>query len=150
MATKEDYQVKQILAKETYLVRHPILRTGKPLETCAFSGDDLPSTIHLGLFNNSSIIGVASFMKNNKNEFFKKSQYQLRGMAIIETFQGKGLGKMLLRKGEQLLKDKKTGLIWCNARIKAINFYKRNGYKITGVPFEIPEIGEHYIMYKLI
>ena len=150
MATKEDYQVKQILAKETYLVRHPILRTGKPLETCAFSGDDLPSTIHLGLFNNSSIIGVASFMKNNNNEFFKKSQYQLRGMAIIETFQGKGLGKMLLRKGEQLLKDKKTGLIWCNARIKAINFYKRNGYKITGVPFEIPEIGKHYIMYKLI
>ncbi|GAL68931.1 hypothetical protein JCM19301_2950 [Jejuia pallidilutea] len=50
MATKEDYQIMQICAKETYPVRHPVLRTGKPIETCAFNGDDLPSTMHIGLF----------------------------------------------------------------------------------------------------
>jgi ribosomal protein S18 acetylase RimI-like enzyme len=150
MATKEDYQIMQICAKETYPVRHPVLRTGKPIETCAFNGDDLPSTMHIGLFYKNTIVGVASFMKTNNNQFSKQLQYQLRGMAILETFQGKGLGKLVLNYGEALLKNKDTELIWCNARTAAVNFYKRRDYKITGTPFNIAEIGEHYTMYKVL
>lgn len=148
MAAKEEFSVKEISAKDTYSVRHPILRARKPLNTCTFSGDDLETTIHIGIFNKNTVIGVASFMKTSNDLFTEKMQYQLRGMAILQEFQGKGLGKLLLEYGEHLLKERNIEFIWCNARIVAVNFYKRNGYNITGDPFEIDEIGTHYKMYK--
>lgn len=148
MAAKEEFSVKEISAEETYPVRHPILRAGKPLNTCAFNGDDLETTVHLGIFNKNTVIGVASIMKTSNDLFTETLQYQLRGMAVLQEFQGKKLGKMLLEHGEDLLQERNIELIWCNARIIAVNFYKRNGYKITGDPFEIDEIGTHYKMYK--
>ncbi|TBN05523.1 GNAT family N-acetyltransferase [Hyunsoonleella flava] len=150
MDLKKEYQVKQILTKDTYPVRHPVLRSGRPVATCAFGGDDLSSTIHLGLFNEDNIIGVASFMQSKHELFSEKSQYQLRGMAILKPFQGKGLGEIILSHGETLLKEQSIDLIWCNARIIAVNFYKRRGYKTKGTPFDIPNIGQHYIMYKVL
>lgn len=43
-------EIKKITSYETMIVRHPVLRQGKPIETCHFEGDDLSSTYHLGLF----------------------------------------------------------------------------------------------------
>lgn len=148
MTAKEEFSVKEISAEETYSIRHPILRAGKPLNTCAFNGDNLETTVHIGIFNKNTVIGVASFMKTSNDLFTEILQYQLRGMAVLQEFQGKELGKMLLEHGEGLLQERNIELIWCNARIIAVNFYKRNGYKITGDPFEIDEIGTHYKMYK--
>ena len=59
--------LKEITALDTYSVRHPVLREGKPLESCHFEGDNLQSTIHLGLYINCALIGVVSLFKN-KNE----------------------------------------------------------------------------------
>lgn len=42
--------IKKITDLETYSVRHVVLRKGKPIETCRFEGDDLPSTSHFGYF----------------------------------------------------------------------------------------------------
>ena len=64
-----NYLVKEITARETWAVRHPVLRTGRPLETCAMEGDDHPDTFHLGLFDQDSLIGVASFMNTAKPQF---------------------------------------------------------------------------------
>lgn len=148
MKTPAHFTTQQITAQETYPVRHAVLRTGKPIETCAFNGDDLTTTIHLGLFREKAIVGVLSFMKTDNDVFTITQQYQLRGMAIDKLYQGKGLGNLLLNAGEQILKAKNVDLIWCNARRIATNFYNRNGYKTVGDAFEIPEIGLHYIMYK--
>ncbi len=150
MSLKENYTIKQIDAKETHLVRHPVLRTGKPIETCIFEGDDFKTTIHLGLYKYNNLIGVTTFMKSENNIFSEPSQYQLRGMAILSNFQRKGLGAVLISEGENILKKRDVKLLWCNAREIAVNFYERNGFIITGQPFEIAEIGTHYIMYKYI
>jgi len=45
-------QIKEIPSKETYIVRQPVLRKGKPIESCIFEGDDLETTYHFGLFDN--------------------------------------------------------------------------------------------------
>lgn len=130
------------------MVRHPVLRTGKPIATCVFEGDLLKTTIHFGIFKNTRLIGVCSFFKNPNPNITEKHQYQLRGMAVLKAYQGKGLGKIILQFGEQLLKEKNTKLVWCNAREVALNFYKKNGYQIIGEPFNIKDIGLHYMMYK--
>lgn len=142
------YQLKLIDSNETYLVRHPVLREGRPLETSIFDGDDLETTIHIGLFIEEKLIGVCSFMKNPNNLFSDTIQYQLRGMAILKPYQRKGYGHAIIHFGETILKENNATIIWCNARKIASPFYKKNNYQIIGSTFNIEGIGLHYTMYK--
>mgnify|MGYP003634857626 FL=1 len=145
---EKDYSIKIIDSKETHQVRHPVLRAEKPVESCVFDGDDLNTTIHIGIFVKDKLIGVCSFFKNNHDLISEASQYQLRGMAILKAFQSFGFGKTILNYGELHLKNEGINTVWCNAREIAVSFYKKNGYQITGKPFNIETIGKHYIMYK--
>jgi len=47
-----------------------------------------------------------------------------------------------------MIKEKKGDLLWCNARLVAIEFYKKVGLKTIGNQFNISDIGPHYVMYK--
>ena len=140
--------IKQIPSTKTYLVRQLVLRVEKPIEDCEFDGDDLETTFHLGLYLKNELIGVATFLENKNKLFNHQKQIQLRGMAILKKEQGFGFGDLLLKKGETILKEKGTELLWFNAREKAIGFYKKNSYEILGKSFNIPHIGLHYTMYK--
>lgn len=56
---------------------------------------------------------------------------------------------MLLDEVEKnLFQKNKDVVIWFNARQSAVEFYKKLNYQIIDKPFEIGEIGTHYIMYK--
>lgn len=139
--------LKEITITEAFSVRHPVLREGKPLESCHFEGDDLATTKHFGYFNNNNLIGIISVFKKD-NVFFEQSQFQIRGMAVLTTHQKKGIGAALVRLAEQYIESQKGRLIWMNARIIAVEFYEKSGYQIIGNSFEIPEIGTHYVMFK--
>lgn len=139
--------IQEIKADETFEVRHPVLRPGRPLETCAMPGDHDTDTFHLGLFYKQKLIGVVSLMKNAKPQF-EGAQFQLRGMAVLEDYQGLRLGNILVDEAERRLRANKIELLWCNARIKALNFYQRKAFEIHGEPFEIEPIGTHYLLAK--
>lgn len=143
-----NYLIKKISATEAYPVRHPVLREGKPIESCLFEGDNLENTFHLGIFNNDKLLGVSTFLESKNYLFSEEFQFQLRGMAVLKEYQNLGLGKLILSHGERLLKKQNTQIIWCNAREKAANFYKKNGYSIIGLPFDITNIGPHFVMCK--
>lgn len=142
--------VKPITPKQTYAIRHRVLRQNRPIEDCMFLDDDLETTIHLGLSANNQLVGVSTFLKENNKIFTNINQYRLRGMAVLQKYQGYGFGNSILKYGEQLLKQKNVTLIWCNARETAIKFYQKNNYRTVDNPFEIENIGIHYIMYKII
>src|SRR5690554_385873 len=141
-----DIEIRAISPEDTLAVRHSVLRKGKPRDTAYFDGDNNPSTVHLGMFYNQHLIGVVTFIENSRT--IGISEWQLRGMAILETFQGKGLGVFLVNKGEQLARKKGIKKIWCNARIKAKSFYEKLGFSSIGTPFEIGDIDLHYVMEK--
>lgn len=141
--------IKKITNLETYSIRHTVLRKGKPIETCQFEGDDLPTTYHFGYFLNNELIGIISIFKNNNSIFASVNQYQIRGMAILELHQKKGYGEALVTHCEEFCEKLPTDLIWFNARTSAIGFYEKLGYTKTGMPFEIKNIGEHYLMKKI-
>ncbi|GAA4932208.1 GNAT family N-acetyltransferase [Algibacter agarivorans] len=143
-----NYKIKLINPEDTHQVRHPVLRSGMPMESCIFDGDNFKTTIHLGLFDQVKLVGICSFFKNNRIDISETPQYQLRGMAILKEYQGKGIGNLILSHGETLLKTKNIQIVWCNAREVAVNFYKKSEYKIIGKPFDIKNIGLHYAMYK--
>ena len=141
------YLIKSISSKETWPVRHPILRKGRPLEDCRFENDDLNTTFHLGCFYKENLVGVATFLKN-ENPNFKGSQYQLRGMAVLEDYQKKRVGEMLINQAAKQLTDDGIQILWFNAREIALSFYKNLNFQIKGDPFDIKSIGTHYLMYK--
>lgn len=141
-------EIKNINFKETFPVRHPVLRAGKPIESCFFDGDDLNSTVHFGLFDNSKLTGVISIFQNKNSTFRAENQFQIRGMAVLRESQGKNFGKQLLQHGEDYIASRKGDVIWFNARENAVPFYQNSGYGIWGNSFEIKDIGTHYVMYK--
>ena len=141
-------QIKKILAKETYPIRLSVLRKNIPLPY-EFNGDFEKDTFHLGAFNNDQLIAVSSFMKSS-NKQFKGFQYQLRGMATLEEFQGMGTGKLMMDHAFKLLGDLKIASLWCNARIVAVPFYEKLGLKTVGEPYDIEFIGPHYVMVKIL
>jgi GNAT superfamily N-acetyltransferase len=141
-------KVVAISSKETYLIRQIILRPGKPIESCVFEDDDLPTSKHFGLFVNKELAGIVSVFENKNSIFTNSNQLQVRGMAVLKNYQKKGYGNLLIAEVEAYAKSKKSPNIWFNARETAVGFYKKLGYIVVGNPFEIGEIGIHYIMHK--
>jgi predicted GNAT family N-acyltransferase len=142
--------IKKITPKQTHNVRHKVLRIGKPISSCVFESDELYSTLHFGLFFNNEIVGVVSAFSKNNPKIETDNQYQIRGMAVLELFQGKGFGKNLLHFAEKEISKEKANTIWLNSRENALNFYTRMGYLTVSEPFEINGIGIHYEMMKRI
>ena len=143
-------EIKKISSIETYPVRHKVLRKGKPIETCQFKGDDVENTTHFGLYLEDKLVGIISIFKEKNNLFSETNQFQIRGMAILEVFQGKGFGAELVKEAENHCINLNADLIWFNARENAVSFYKKLDYKIIGDSFLIPDVGIHFAMYKKI
>lgn len=77
--------------------------------------------------------------------------WQLRGMASHFRAQGRGLGSQLI--AYALNDASRTGyspVFWCNARLRAVPFYERNGWKIISEAFEVDDIGTHYRMLTVV
>lgn len=94
------------------------------------------------------MVGVISIFEEKNKLFDLKKQFQIRGMAVLEEFQKTGIGNNLIKYSENYLKSET--LIWFNARVIAVDFYKNLGYQIIGNSFEIDEIGKHFVMYKIL
>lgn len=141
--------IKEITAFETFTVRQPVLRPGKPIESCHFDGDNLLTTKHFGYYLKDKLTGIISLFENCNASFDTKKQFQIRGMAILEDYQKKGIGAILVLHTENYITLKDEHLIWFNARANAVNFYKKLGYQIKGEQFEITGVGPHYLMFKL-
>ena len=143
----KDYSLREIVAQDTWPVRHPVLRAGRPLEDVYMEADEQASTFHLGMYHNNSIVGVASFMEDTHEEF-TGIQTRLRGMAVLPEYRNKGIAAQILSKGEEILKERKRTILWFNARTIALKFYKNLGYEMMGEEFDIPQVGPHVRMKK--
>ncbi len=139
-------QIKEISAQETFPVRLEVLRKNIALPY-EFNGDFNSETFHLGAFKDDELIAVSSYMKTG-NSNFEGNQYQLRGMATLTEYQGSGVGKLMLQQAFLILKERNTKVLWCNARIAAVNFYLKQGFKTFGEKFDILPVGAHYVMFK--
>ena len=70
--------IKKISSAETFSVRHPAVRKGKPMESCYFEGDDLETTQHFGLYLEQKLVNVISLFKKSNPDFQDKNQLQHR------------------------------------------------------------------------
>ncbi|MVN90136.1 GNAT family N-acetyltransferase [Mucilaginibacter aquatilis] len=139
--------VKFISKDDILPIRNEILREGKlTLEECRFPGDDNAESFHLGFVDGDELVSIASFHPHGYGDFTGKG-YQLRGMATLKSYQGKGLGTQLVNFAVVYLRGQKANYVWCNARKVAVNFYSNVGFEIVSKEFDIPGIGPHHAMY---
>ena len=141
-------QILKIDPETTISVRSVVLRPNRPIETCYFEGDNLPATTHFGYYTESELVGIVSVFQKNNSTWDSKSQLQIRGMAVLPSFQQKGIGESLLKQAISFALENEIQLIWFNARKNAVPFYEKNGFHTIGAAFEIESVGTHYLMYR--
>jgi GNAT superfamily N-acetyltransferase len=145
-------KVLRISAIDTYPIRPQVLVPDHTLQKAKFAGDDDEDvSFHLGAFIDGQLVTVASFFYERNTLLKDEHQYQLRGMATLPDFQGRGLSSELLTIAFPIIKQNFCSMLWCNARVSAIGFYEKVGFKkLNEEIFEIPEIGPHILMFKSI
>lgn len=144
------HDIRFISAEETYDLRHRILRPHQPIDACHYPQDFDKGNFHLGAFDNDRLVCTGSFYVKSHPTFDHVVQYQLRGMATEDVYQGRGFGKTLMELSFQEIKKRGGGLLWCNARQIAFPFYQKLGFVFNSDLFDIESIGPHKIMSKTI
>ena len=136
-----------VAVDELLPLRNELLREGKLTnDQCRFTTDNLPGAFHLGYYVNEELVCIASFHPQLYGDF-TGAGYQLRGMATIDEFRGRGIGSRLLDFGMVYLRVQGVNYLWCNGRKKALPFYLNMGFEIISDEFELPQIGPHYVLY---
>jgi GNAT superfamily N-acetyltransferase len=152
MATPK-IEIRRVEVEQILDLRHRILRAGLPPESARFDGDEAETTLHWAAFAldaayraGSQPVGCLSLMLNS---FEAEPAWQLRGMAVDDPHQRCGLGRELLARAEEAAAAQgHAGLLWCHARVPAVDFYQKQGWTIVSDVFEIPTAGPHVKMSK--
>jgi N-acetylglutamate synthase-like GNAT family acetyltransferase len=101
------------------------------------------NTFHAMAVNDSGdIYGVARL------HLIPENNAQLRYMAVNEAFQGKGVGKALIKFLEHKALTLGTSNIILQARENAVNFYLSQGYSVVEKTFLLYGSIQHYLMKK--
>jgi GNAT superfamily N-acetyltransferase len=144
---REDYDIRVIPTADTVPLRISVLRPGRPLEAAQFPGDEEPTTRHFGAFDRGALVGIATLLRAPLPEQPGPTALQLRGMATAPEVRGHGHGRELVHRCIAFTREQKVELLWCNARVVALGFYRKLGFEIIGGEFEVPDVGPHFRMW---
>lgn len=145
-----DNEVRTITAAETRPLRHAVLRPGQSFEQTVYSRDDHPETVHLGGFDGSRLVAIASLYREARPHRSGRSAWRLRGMATEPDVRGRGFATSLLAESVAHVARSGGGELWCNARVAALGFYQRCGFEVDGDEFDIDGIGAHVVVTRMI
>jgi ribosomal protein S18 acetylase RimI-like enzyme len=143
----DQFEIRVVAADRVRPLRQSVLRPHQVIEEMVYPGDNAPGSFHLaGLDASGEMQGIASFYVEPHPLQPHEGDWRLRGMAVVPSLQGKGLGGRLVAVGLEHIREQGGRRLWCNARVSAQRFYERIGFVAEGESFEIPTIGPHYVM----
>jgi GNAT superfamily N-acetyltransferase len=139
-------RIQRVTLDDIIDLRHRMLRQGLARDAAVFEGDRDSSSLHFGAFTNGTLIGCATL---HASKWDDEPAWQLRGMAVDNSYQRTGIGADILQSIEaELQAANGRTLLWCNARVPAAPFYEKLGWRIVSEMFEIPTAGPHVRMFK--
>lgn len=138
--------VRPIEARETRVLRQRLLRPHQQVYELVYPGDDASDSLHLGAFEEDELVGVASVMREPPPDGDDPHAWRIRGMATVPEARGHGHGGALLERCLTHVAAHGGTVVWCTARVMAIEFYRHHGFEVQGEPFDVPVIGTHYVM----
>jgi len=108
-------------------LRHAVLWPDLPIEACAVPDDD--DARHFVASDAGRIVGCGSFFH------LDPLTVRLRKMAVLPTYQGRGIGTALICHAAGLLRDSGYERLVLDARSTATAFYARLGLSVVGDVF---------------
>ncbi len=132
-------------------LRRRVLRRGTPSDNVDFAGDDDPRTRHLAVRDRSGeVIATSTWSEQECPDRPGRRALQLRGMAVDDAWQGRGLGVVLLEAGLDLAAAREIDLVWANARDGALGFYTGHGFAVVGDGFVTSDTGlpHHRVLHE--
>jgi GNAT superfamily N-acetyltransferase len=124
-------------------LRDDILR--RPLGL-RFTNEELESekdNMLIAAFEDERILGCCMLLEE------EPTIVRLRQMAVLNDLQGKGIGRALMNFAENLARDRGYKIIRMHARINAVGFYEKVGYRSKGQQF-IEVTIPHFVMEKML
>ena len=123
-------------------LRYEVLR--KPWnQTRQSVTDDLEALAINAYIEKDGVVIACGRLQSNAND-----TGQIRYMAVNNSFQGKGLGKLIVAKLEEEAKLLQIKTIELQARENAVEFYKSQSYTLQKISFKLWDIIQHYLMVK--
>ncbi len=129
--------IEQITPQLTWPLRRDVLYPAAEITDMEMEADQ--EGIHFGAFANSELVGVISLFREGDD-------FQFRKFAVGPAFQNKGIGAALLNYIGVFATNDGGAKLWCNARLGATGFYKKNGFALTDQMFS--KNGHDYVIME--
>lgn len=142
LKTKKEKQLGFELREEVFVLEQNV---PKELELDAL--DNLETTIHVGIFENNSIIGIGRILD------IDKPIVHFGRIAIKKTVRGRNLGEFLIKELEKItldLKNNSSTIVELGAQFYAEKFYNKLGYSRINDNIYIESGIEHIDMKKIL
>jgi GNAT superfamily N-acetyltransferase len=130
-----DAELVDLRPEDTHFLRLAILRDGTASDAVVFDGDELATTLHLGVRLDGEIVAISTWLVRGHPDHPDRHGMQLRGMATVPSRRGSGVSAMLLRAGIDRCRAAGIDLVWARARVTALSFYVRHGFEPVGVDY---------------
>jgi GNAT superfamily N-acetyltransferase len=146
-----ELSVRRISAADTHELRHRVLwpHLASP-EVCVIDIDTREDAFHVGVFADDKLISIGSFFALQSPRLQQASHYRLRAMATDANFRRIHAGERLISFAVDELRDLGVEVLWCDARLVAVPFYEHLGFQKSDDVYEVPLIGPHHFMWKMI
>jgi GNAT superfamily N-acetyltransferase len=142
-------RIERVPASAVRPLRSEVLRPGIAPEALVYAGDDTEDALHVAARDaEGNVHGIASVCREAAPGRPDVTAWRLRGMATRPADRGRGLGRRLLHACFRHVRATGGGLLWCNARVVALGFYRQLGLRIEGDEFDIPDVGPHFVMSR--
>ncbi len=152
-----EFRVDQVPATATWPLRQAVLRPHQTVEEMGLPDDDHPLTAaFVAVDGHGQVVGTARVAPAAPpgpiadHAPTGSPAWRLRGMATRQGLRDQGIGGAVLSRTIEYVADQGGGLLWCAARVPAVNFYLRAGFTSHGQPWEEPDIGPHLLMWRTV
>jgi predicted GNAT family N-acyltransferase len=144
--------VRVVDGAATRELRRAVLRPTWPVGS-AMHGDDNPDAVHLAAVDEDGrVVGSCVLLPRPyplRRE--RDAAWQLRGMATVADLRSQGIGATVVARALAEVEHRGGRLVWCEARVGAVEFYRRHGFVVDGPEFEHAETGiPHFSMSRTV
>ena len=124
-------------------LRHKLFYQALGHPQSVMDDDQEHHSAHLVVQENGKVVGYGRLFDHGAGEF------QISQMAVDADRQGRGIGKLILKRLVNQAFDGGAKRIWLNARTSATRFYEKEGFRPCGKVFPSEKTGLPHIKMQL-
>lgn len=141
--------VRPLTLDDIMALRVRVLRKGTPTTHCNYPEDNYPDVVHLGIVDNDAVIATSTWFTKPCPEVEGVPAMQLKGMAVDDQIQTRGLGRAVIDAGITHARNTGAEIVWARARDSALDFYMKCGFEVAGDGFiDEPTGMPHHIVVR--